>query len=97
MGVAVDHPRSDVGAVGQAHVQPGAGGGEVGTVTVGERAMRVICCSIAVHWGGVFLGLATFIAVLLTAILAAATAIGLVQLVVAVRRDLLALPDEPVG
>lgn len=72
-----------------------AGGSEVGTVTVGERAMRVICCSIAVHWGGVFLGLATFIAVLLTAILAVATAVGLAQLVIAVRRDLLALPDTP--
>lgn len=68
-----------------------AGGSEVGTVTVGERAMRVICCSIAIHFGGVFLSWRVEIAVLLTAILAVFTVIGLAQLVVAVRRDLLTL------
>lgn len=69
-----------------------AGGSEVGTVTVGERAMRVICCAIGVHWGGVFLSLDVVIATASTAVLAVASIIGLGQLVVAVRRDLLADP-----
>lgn len=66
-----------------------AGGSEVGRVTVGERAMRVICCSIGVHWGGVFLGLATEIAVTSVAVLAVLSLVGLAQLLLAVRRDLL--------
>lgn len=67
-----------------------AGGGEVGTVTVGERAMRVICCSIAVHWGGVFLSLDIVIATVSISVLAVLSLVGLGQIVVAVRRDLLA-------
>ncbi|MEE8601706.1 CDP-alcohol phosphatidyltransferase family protein [Euzebya tangerina] len=68
-----------------------AGGSEVGTVTVGERALRVICCSIAVHWGGVFLSIDEFIATLLISILAVLSVIGLAQIILAVRRDLQAL------
>lgn len=71
-----------------------AGGSEVGRVTVGERAMRVIFCSIGVHWGGVFLSLDTEIAVGSTALLAVFSLIGLAQLIVAVRADLLALDDR---
>lgn len=66
-----------------------AGGSEVGVVTVGERAVRVICCSVGVHWGGVFLGVAEEIAVGSLAVLAVLSVAGLAQLVVAVRRDLL--------
>jgi CDP-diacylglycerol--glycerol-3-phosphate 3-phosphatidyltransferase len=73
-----------------------AGGSEVGTVTIGERALRVICCSIAVHWGGVFLSLDTLIATVSISVLAILSLIGLGQVVVAVRRDLLAIPaDRP--
>ena len=71
-----------------------AGGSEIGTVTIGERALRVICCSIAVHWGGVFLSLDTFIANVSISILAVVSLIGLGQVVVAVRRDLLALGGD---
>jgi phosphatidylglycerophosphate synthase len=73
-----------------------AGGSEVGTVTIGERALRVICCSIGVHWGGVFLGLDTFIATVSISVLAVLSLIGLGQIVLAVRRDLLALGDQPI-
>ncbi|MGI9016589.1 MAG: CDP-alcohol phosphatidyltransferase family protein [Euzebya sp.] len=72
-----------------------AGGSEVGTVTIGERALRVICCSIAVHWGGVFLSLDVFIATVAISILAVLSVIGLIQVVLAVRRDLLALGSTP--
>lgn len=67
-----------------------AGGSEIGTVTVGERALRVICCSIAVHWGGVFLSLDQLIATVSITVLAVVSLVGLGQVVVAVRRDLLA-------
>lgn len=70
-----------------------AGGSEVGTVTVGERAVRVICCSIAVHWGGVFLSLDVFIATVSIGLLALLSVVGLGQIVLAVRQDLVA-PDE---
>lgn len=71
-----------------------AGGTEVGTVTVGERAVRVICCSIAVHWGGVFLSLGVFIATVSIGVLALLSLAGLGQIVVAVRRDLRSLGGD---
>jgi hypothetical protein len=60
-----------------------AGGGDIVTVTVGERAMRVICCSAGIHFGGVFVGHAKLVATLALAALAAASLVGLVQLIVA--------------
>ena len=72
-----------------------AGGSEVGTVTVGERALRVICCSIAVHWSGVFLALDELIVLTALGVLGVVSLVGLVQIVTAVRRDLagVAAPD----
>lgn len=71
-----------------------AGGDEVGTVTVGERAVRVALCSAGIHWGGVYLGFNPEIPTVALAILALLSVIGLAQLVVAVRRQLAALPVE---
>ncbi|HUG85223.1 MAG TPA: CDP-alcohol phosphatidyltransferase family protein [Euzebya sp.] len=70
-----------------------AGGSEVGTITVGERAMRVICCAIAVHFGGVFPSQGRLIATVSISVLALLSLIGLVQIVLAVHRDLTDLPE----
>jgi phosphatidylglycerophosphate synthase len=70
-----------------------AGAGEIGAVTVGERAMRVIFCSAAIHFSGVFVGHAKLVATLGLAALATFSVIGLGQLVVAVRRQLIGLPS----
>lgn len=72
-----------------------AGGDDVGTVTVGERPMRVIFLSASIHFGGVFVGSADLVATVGMSVMAAFTAVALVQLVVAVRRQLLALPPDP--
>ena len=64
-----------------------AGGSEVGRITVGERPVRVICCSIAVG-GGVLRSVDTLVAVVPVAVLAALTYAGLAQLIVAVHREL---------
>ncbi len=73
-----------------------AGGDEVGTVTVGERPMRVIFLSASIHFGGVFVGHAELVATVGLSVMTAFTAVALVQLLVAVRRQLLALPvQEP--
>jgi phosphatidylglycerophosphate synthase len=71
-----------------------AGGDEVGTVTVGERPMRVIFLSASIHFGGVFVAWSQTVATVGMSVMAAFTAVALVQLLVAVRRQLLALPDE---
>ena len=74
-----------------------AGGDEVGRVTVGERPMRVIFLSASIHFGGVFVDHSDTVATVGLSVMTAFTAVGIVQLVVAVRRQLLALPtDEPV-
>lgn len=65
-----------------------AGGSPIGTVTVGERANRVICLSAGIHFGGVFVQQATLVATLATSAIAVLTLVGLGQLVVAVRREL---------
>jgi CDP-diacylglycerol--glycerol-3-phosphate 3-phosphatidyltransferase len=65
-----------------------AGGGEIGAVTVGERANRVILCSAAIHFGGVFAGHAELVATIGLSLLAILSVAGFVQLVVAVRRRL---------
>ena len=72
-----------------------AGGDDVGTVTVGERPMRVIFLSASIHFGGVFVGFPETVATVGLSVMTAFTAIALVQLLVAVRRQLLALPSTP--
>ena len=71
-----------------------AGGDEVGTVTVGERPMRVIFLSASIHFGGVFVAQAETVATVGMSVMTAFTAVALVQLLLAVRRQLLALPSE---
>lgn len=73
-----------------------AGGDEVGTVTVGERPMRVIFLSASIHFGGVFVDDAPTVATVGMSVMAAFTVVALVQLVSAVRRQLLALPADAV-
>lgn len=68
-----------------------AGMDDVGVVTVGERAMRVIFCSAGIHFGGVFVGHAALVATLALVALALFSLIGLAQLIVAVRRRLIGL------
>ena len=69
-----------------------AGGDEVGTITVAERPTRVILLSPSIHFSGVFLGLAGVLSVLGPAVLLALTVFAVGQLLVVVRRQLLALP-----
>ncbi len=73
-----------------------AGGDEVGRITMAERPTRVILLSPSIHFSGVFLGLSDVLSVIGPSVLLAMTAISVVQLGIAVRRQLLALPaDEP--
>ena len=75
-----------------------AGGDEVGRVTMAERPTRVILLSPSIHFSGVFLGLSDVLPVLGPSVLLAMTAISIVQLAVAVRGQLLALPvHDPVS
>jgi phosphatidylglycerophosphate synthase len=69
-----------------------AGGDDVGRVTVGERPMRVIFLSASIHFGGVFVARSETVATVGLSVMTAFTAVALVQLLVAVRRQLLALP-----
>ncbi|MGH3665766.1 MAG: CDP-alcohol phosphatidyltransferase family protein [Egibacteraceae bacterium] len=70
-----------------------AGGGEISAVTLGERANRVILCSAAIHFGGVFVGHAELVATLGLSALTTFTVIGLGQLTVAIRRELAGVPN----
>lgn len=70
-----------------------AGMGEIRAVTIGERGTRVIFCSAGIHFGGVFVEQASLLATVATGAVAAFGAVGLVQLIVAVRRAL-AVPVE---
>jgi phosphatidylglycerophosphate synthase len=73
-----------------------AGGDEVGTITLAERPNRVIFLSASIHFGGVFLGHRELVATAGMAIITAMTLIAVVQLLVVVRRQLLAIPvDDP--
>lgn len=65
-----------------------AGMGEVGVVTVGERATRVIVTALALLLGGVLVGRAAAMATLGLAVLAALSVISLGQVLVYVRRRL---------
>jgi len=71
-----------------------AGGDEVGRITVAERPNRVIFLSASIHFGGVFLAQRELVATTGMAVITAMTAVGVVQLLVAVRRQLLALPVD---
>jgi phosphatidylglycerophosphate synthase len=71
-----------------------AGGDEVGRVTVGERPMRVIFLAAAIHFGGVFVGASELVATIGLWVMTAFTAVGLVQLLVTLRRQLTAVDGE---
>lgn len=64
------------------------GGSEVGAVTVGERANRVILCALALIGAGALPSQAEVIASGSLWLLVGLSAVGLIQLIVAVRRDL---------
>lgn len=73
-----------------------AGGDEVGRITLAERPHRVIFLSASIHFGGVFLDHRELVATTGMALITAMTLIAVVQLLVAVRRQLLAMPvDQP--
>lgn len=65
-----------------------AGAGEVESVTIGERANRVILCAAGIHFGGVFVARAGAVATTALAVLAVLSVVGLAQLLVTVRRKL---------
>ena len=66
-----------------------AGGDEVGRVTVGERPNRVIFLAAAIFFAGVFVARAELVATIGLWVMTGLTAVALVQLVTAVRRQLL--------
>ncbi len=63
-----------------------AGAGDVVTVTVGERATRVICCAVALVFGGLFPSYSGAIATLVMGLLALLSLVALLQVTVAARR-----------
>ncbi|MDT7570963.1 MAG: archaetidylinositol phosphate synthase, partial [Actinomycetota bacterium] len=65
-----------------------AGGDDVGRITMAERPTRVIVLSAAITLSGGFVGLADTLSALGPAILLAMTAVSLVQLGLAIRRQL---------
>lgn len=71
-----------------------AGMGEIGVVTVGERAMRVIFCALGIFAGGLFPTRAPLLASLTLAVLAAFSLAGFFQLVAAVRQRLAGRPSR---
>jgi CDP-diacylglycerol--glycerol-3-phosphate 3-phosphatidyltransferase len=73
-----------------------AGMGEIGVVTVGERAMRVSFCSAGIHFGGVFVQQAELVATLGLAALTTVSVVAVGQLTWAVRRALAEQPSEQV-
>ena len=73
-----------------------AGGDEVGRITLAERPNRVIFLAASIHFGGVFLAQRELVATTGMAIITVMTVIAVAQLLVVVRRQLLAMPvDEP--
>lgn len=65
-----------------------AGAGEIGVVTVGERPNRIALCAAGIHFSGVLLSRADLIVTASLAVLTVLTFAGLVQLGVAVHRQL---------
>ncbi len=75
-----------------------AGGDEVGRITIAERPNRVIFLSASIHFGGVFLAQRELVATVGMSLITAMTVLAVGQLMVAVRRQLLAAPAAgPVG
>ena len=71
-----------------------AGGDEVGRITLAERPNRVIFLAASLIFGGVFLDQRELVATTGMALITAMTLIAVGQLLVAVRRQLLALPEQ---
>lgn len=71
-----------------------AGRGEVGRITVGERPNRVIFPAAGLLVGGIFVGHQAMAARLAVTALTALTVVGIGQLTVAVRRQLLGPADQ---
>jgi phosphatidylglycerophosphate synthase len=69
-----------------------AGGDEVGRITIAERPQRVIFLSASIHFGGVFLGHRELVATTGMALISLMTLFAVAQLLVTVRRQLLAVP-----
>lgn len=65
-----------------------AGGDRVGIITVGERANRVAFCATGLFVAGLIPGSAARVATATLAVLIGLSLVGVVQLIVAVRRDL---------
>lgn len=72
-----------------------AGGDDVGRITIAERPNRVILLAAAILSAGVFLDHRDAIVTAGMAVLTGITLLGLGQLLVAIRRQLHALPDTP--
>ena len=73
-----------------------AGGDEVGRITIAERPNRVIFLAASIFFGGVFLAHRELVATTGMAVMTGLTVVGIGQLLVTVRRQLLALPvDQP--
>ena len=73
-----------------------AGGDEVGRITIAERPNRVIFLAASIHFGGVFLAQREQVATTGMAAMTLLSLVGVGQLLVTVRRQLLALPPaEP--
>ncbi len=67
-------------------------------MTVGERPMRVIFLSASIHFGGVFVGVSpTTVATVGLSVMTAFTAVGLVQLLLALRQQLSTPGSVPSG
>jgi CDP-diacylglycerol--glycerol-3-phosphate 3-phosphatidyltransferase len=71
-----------------------AGGDELGRVTIAERPNRVIFLSASIFLGGVFLAHRELVATTGMVVITVLTLVGVGQLLVAVRRQLLALPAD---
>ena len=69
-----------------------AGGDEVGRITLAERPQRVIFLSASIHFGGVFLAQRELVATTGMALITLMTLLAVGQLLIAIRRQLLAQP-----
>lgn len=70
------------------------GGDDVGRITMAERPTRVILLSPSIHFSGVFLGLSDVLPVVGPGLLLAMTLVSIVQLAVAIRRQLVGPPTD---
>jgi CDP-diacylglycerol--glycerol-3-phosphate 3-phosphatidyltransferase len=71
-----------------------AGGDEVGRITIAERPNRVIFLSASIHFGGVFLAHRDLVATTGLAVMTVLSVIGVGQLLVTVRRQLLSVTAD---